>query len=71
MDAQTHNFINLACDFRELWKTDKNPLEWTQAERDELIKAARETEKFIDYGYFMVDENLCWSIHGAKNLYKF
>lgn len=71
MDTPTHNFLNLASDFRELWKTDANPLTWSEPQRNELIKEAQQTEKFIDYGYYMLDGVLCWSIHGAKNLFKF
>jgi len=67
MDIQTKNFINLACDFRNHWKVskDKNPLEWTQSERDELIKTVStlEPDKFKRYGYYILNDLLYWSVN--------
>lgn len=70
MDLQTKNFINLACDFRDYWTVDrnKNPLSWTQFEREQLIKIVSESEpeKFKRYGYYIENGLLYWSVNLCK-----
>lgn len=63
MNIEIANFVNLACDFKQYWQTEKNPLLWSDEERKEFIKTVSEKEPklFKRYGYFIINDLLYWT----------